>query len=169
MSTIRSVRSVEGRFVQIANALAQDPRLSLRAKGIVLYALSQKPGTLHSAESIAAANKEGRDAVASALRELADLGYYRAVRKQGEGGRWTTETYLSDAVLPEEVFSQVTPNTGNPCSAPPAQTGVLTSHTEHGKSVFGPTSTNAISAGHTEHGFPGDKYLRYGTTYKYDF
>src|ERR1044072_7939350 len=97
VKTFRSVRDAEGKFVQISNKLAQDSRLSLRATGLVLYALPSPPDQPHTYTSIAAANKEGREAVRTALKELEDLGYYRITRVQARDGSWATETELSDA------------------------------------------------------------------------
>jgi hypothetical protein len=129
VKTFRSVRDAEGKFVQISNKLAQDSRLSLRAKGLVLYALSCPPDQPHTSTSIAAANKEGREAVRTALKELEDLGYYRITRVQARDGSWSTETELSDAPKPRN------PAPENPSSVPPSETNKSPGRTEDQESV----------------------------------
>ena len=53
----------------------QDKRISFRARGILGYLLSLPDGWEASAERIAHETTEGRDAVATALKELERAGY----------------------------------------------------------------------------------------------
>ena len=78
-------------FTILSNAVINDERLSFRARGVLVWLLS-KPDDWHTrSESIAAQSpKEGRVAVRSALRELADLGYLVREKIQDERGRWST-------------------------------------------------------------------------------
>lgn len=88
---VRRGPRLAGNFTILSNAVINDERLSFRARGILTWLLS-KPDDWHTrSESIAAQSpKEGRDAVRSALRELADLGYLVREKIQDERGRWST-------------------------------------------------------------------------------
>ncbi|MEE2034790.1 replication protein [Rhodococcus chondri] len=78
-------------FTILSNAVINDDRLSFRARGVLAWLLS-KPDDWHTrSESIAAQSpREGRDAIRSALRELADLGYLVREKIQNERGQWST-------------------------------------------------------------------------------
>ena len=101
MTAIRSVRPAQGRFVQISNAAAQDRRLSLRARGILLFILSLPPDHHFTSEWLGTQVLEGRDAIRSALRELETCGYYRRTRRSNGRGQWTWEQVISDSPLTE--------------------------------------------------------------------
>lgn len=70
-----------------------DPYLSLRARG--LYALYVETGRVLSAEEISSAVPEGRDAIRSAMKELKDFGYIKAVKHQ-INGQWRTLLKFTD-------------------------------------------------------------------------
>jgi hypothetical protein len=73
--------------------LVDNPALSFRARGVLLYLLATEPGTRLDSSKIAAAGTEGRDAIRNALIELQDLGYVQRVGTQwvwqGNPTRWT--------------------------------------------------------------------------------
>lgn len=79
-------------FTIITNAVVNDKRLSFRARGVLIWLLSKPVDWRTRSESIAArSDKDGRDAVRSAMRELADLGYIIREKVQDpETGRWST-------------------------------------------------------------------------------
>lgn len=70
-----------------------NPYLSLRARG--LYAFYVETGRVLSADEIATAVPEGRDAIRSAMKELKDAGYIKAVKAQ-VGGQWRTTLKFTD-------------------------------------------------------------------------
>lgn len=78
-------------FTVISNAVINDDRLSFRAKGLLIMLLS-KPDDWHiRSEWIARHSpKEGRDAIRTAMRELAEVGYLVVEKFQDERGRWIT-------------------------------------------------------------------------------
>ncbi|WP_082899671.1 replication protein [Rhodococcus phenolicus] len=88
---VRRGPRLAGNFTILSNAVINDERLSFRARGILTWLLS-KPDDWHTrSESIAAQSpREGRDAVRSALRELAELGYLVREKIQNERGQWST-------------------------------------------------------------------------------
>lgn len=124
MTTMRTARSSEGNFVQIANKLAQDTRLDDRARGLAIRALSYPPGTRLTADSLSQGAQQGRGATLTALKQLEEYGYLKRPRKQGEGGKWSTEWVLTDdpdhtAKLVDEPVdnsSEATPKSDEPKS-----------------------------------------------------
>lgn len=119
MTTIRSVRSAEGKFVQVSNTAARDRRLSLRARGVLLFVLSLPPDQHFTAKWLESKVPEGREAVRAALRELEACGYFRRQRKHGSDGRWAWEQVISDAPL-EVAEEDAAPDDGNPSDGEPS-------------------------------------------------
>ena len=70
-----------------------NPYLSLRARG--LYAFYIETGRVLSADEISTAVPEGRDAIRSAMKELKDAGYIKAVKAQ-VGSQWRTTLKFTD-------------------------------------------------------------------------
>lgn len=67
--------------------------LSCTAIGLAAYILSVPDGTPVDIRSLASRFPEGRDRIASALRELEKHGYIERVRKHLPNGTWVTLTY----------------------------------------------------------------------------
>ena len=154
MAGIRTARTAEGRFVQLANSAGQDPRLSLAARGIIYFVLSLPPGRRFTAAWLETQVPDGRESIRNALAELADCGYLRRSRTHGPDGRWVWHQTLSDSpiYLDEPVE--------NPPPAIPPSDG-LPSH--------GPTSHDAPSPqvapcdGKPSDGLPSDKEIKTGS------
>lgn len=96
MAGIRSARTAEGRFVQLANSAGQDPRLSLEARGIIYFVLSLPPGRRLTAEWLETQVPNSRRSVRAALDNLEDCGYLRRTRRSGGRGKWIWEQILTD-------------------------------------------------------------------------
>ena len=94
--------------------VVRDRRLRYAARGVLLRLLSNAAGYSMTAADLAAESPDGRAAVLSALRQLRDLGYVVTTRRQVQGGRWRTDTYVRED--PTEVQL---PNSGSPDSGPP--------------------------------------------------
>lgn len=71
-------------YTVMSNEHLRDPRLSLRAMGLMSRMLSDADNYQHSIAGLAAVCKEGRDAVRRALQELEEAGYL--VREQTRKG-----------------------------------------------------------------------------------
>ena len=115
-----------GNFTVMSNAHLRDPRLSLKAVGLMSKMLSNADGWEYSIAGLTAGCREGRDAVGSALRELEAAGYL--VRHQTrEGGSFAKCDYTlfeepQTGVSPLPGFpSTVNPLTGNPLTGNPQQ------------------------------------------------
>jgi len=83
-------------FTVVSNAVIRDECLSYRARGILIYLLSQPPDWETSSTRLALAAGEGRDAVRTALRELISVGYVTLRKEQTKAGRWVTTYTVTD-------------------------------------------------------------------------
>lgn len=92
---IHSRRPTEN-YTVLSNAVIRDDHLSYRARGVLMYLLSQPGDWETSSERIAAAGKEGRDAIRTALRELIDVGYVTRESEQTAAGHWVMHYTVRD-------------------------------------------------------------------------
>jgi len=91
MSSLRN-REPAG-YTVVPNQVLEDPKLSYRAKGVLVWLLAKPDGWDVRSEVIAAASpSEGREAIRTALRELRARGYYRLSTEQSESGTWQQVT-----------------------------------------------------------------------------
>lgn len=95
-------------FTILSNAVLNDDRLSFRARGVLIWLLSKPDDWRTRSDSIAAQSpKEGRDAIRSALRELAELGYLVREKFQNELGQWcTVQTIYEEPVISRGLKSR---------------------------------------------------------------
>lgn len=97
MGITRTALSFEGKFVQIPNEWARDPRISRRARGLLAEIASHRIGWHVTTRSLTQAGVEGRDAVRSMLAELVKAGYLVAAQQRGDHGQFGEIEYvLSD-------------------------------------------------------------------------
>ncbi|MFC7721196.1 hypothetical protein [Nonomuraea recticatena] len=84
-------------YTKLYSSTIRDDRLSFRALGVLTLILDLPEDWVVRAEALAAgAGREGRDAVAKALRELAAAGYYRVERRRERSGRFSMGNAISD-------------------------------------------------------------------------
>lgn len=83
-------------FTVLANDVIRDRRLSWRARGILIYLLSQPDNWKTTAAHLSSVGQEGRDSIRNALAELETVGYLTRQKHQDERGRWSTATYVYD-------------------------------------------------------------------------
>lgn len=95
MTTIRIAERRQ--FTVVCNETADDNRLSLRARGLMLWLLSKPDGWKINARLITTIVPEGRDAILTALKELETFGYLRHEKVQMPGGQWVTQTFLYES------------------------------------------------------------------------
>lgn len=62
-------------FTQVANDVLNDPKLSLKSKGLYAFLYSKPDGWNFEANRISKQSKDGRDSVRGAIKELEDNGY----------------------------------------------------------------------------------------------
>jgi|GEM_PF-5272858 len=117
MATIKHGPAPEDHFSLIANDLARDPRISLRAKGVYLYLRSHRDGWSMSVDRIAEALEVSRRTITSSVKELEEHGYLIREQTNGEKGQFGASNYT---VLSQPIDHS--PLAENLRTAPPAQT-----------------------------------------------
>jgi hypothetical protein len=81
-------------FTRIPNAWARDPKLPMRAKGLLTLLMSHKPGFTISVASLQKQMPEGRDYIYKAINELIEHGFL--VREQdhnAKSGKYSSVGY----------------------------------------------------------------------------
>ncbi|MDG9711144.1 helix-turn-helix domain-containing protein [Streptomyces sp. DH10] len=99
------------------NAILRNKKLSLTARGLLGHLLSLPDGAKMTVEKICAEVEEGRERVRKAMAQLETAGYVRRVRRQLEGGLWSTVLHVSDVPmveLPAELPNDRFPTVGEP-------------------------------------------------------
>ena len=76
-------------FVMIDKGFAENPNLSYKAKGIMVYLLSKPDDWKVIVKDLVNHGKDGKTAVYSGLKELSEQGYYRKVPVKDKRGRIT--------------------------------------------------------------------------------
>lgn len=85
------------KFVAIDSKTVRDTRISYRALGLLGYLLDQKEGwQVRSDQLSKGEGREGRGAVRTTLRELAEHGYYRLERRRLRNGKCVMGTAISE-------------------------------------------------------------------------
>lgn len=99
------------KFVPVDSGTVRDLNISFRALGLLTYLLDQKKGwQVRSDQLSKGEGREGRGAVRTALRELAENGYYRLERRRLRNGKCVMGTSVSEYPLEQwirdhEIFS----------------------------------------------------------------
>ncbi|WP_431976099.1 hypothetical protein [Micromonospora haikouensis] len=87
-------------FVQVRSKTVNHGAMSFRALGVLTYLLDKPDGWDVRAEQMCKGKgregREGREAVRTALRELAVAGYYRLERRQARSGKFAMGTAISE-------------------------------------------------------------------------
>ena len=96
-------------FTIISNSIIRDDALSYRARGLLVFLLSQPPDWETSSARLALETGEGRDAVRTALRELVNAGYLQLTKEQGHRGHWQAQWIVTATpwAFPEPVDNPV--------------------------------------------------------------
>ena len=103
---VRRVMPEEG-WTPMANTAHRDYRLTWRARGLLGELLSYPDGWDINIDKLVAQAREvsdvteGRAAMRTAMKELAEIGYVRYIRERDEHGRWTTDIAVCDVPQPE--------------------------------------------------------------------
>jgi hypothetical protein len=114
---MRIHRSAHQRFfTTLSNEVLRDSRLSFCARGILAHLLSQPDGKRDDILTLAKRTPEGRERVASAMRELEQCGYVKRTKMRTPEGRIYTEVdvFESPQGPSPSTQTQVTPSTGFP-------------------------------------------------------
>lgn len=79
----------------LPNGTVHDARLSYAALGLLAVLLARPDGVPGGYRNMQGRGL-GETATRRALRELSDLGYRHQVKRRGPGGRWVTDTVVSE-------------------------------------------------------------------------
>lgn len=103
MSIVRAPRP--HRYTQVDNQAVEDPRLSFKAKGLLVYVLSKPDHWRTNREQLASVGPDGVDAVRTALRELETAGYIKRHRRRVEAGRFEWDAEVHEVPQPQVATS----------------------------------------------------------------
>ncbi|MFB7185216.1 hypothetical protein ACFCZT_07830 [Streptomyces sp. NPDC056230] len=103
-------------FTVMPNSILRHPRLSLTARGLLGTLLSLPDGSEETVESLSGKVEEGRERVRKAMTQLETEGFIRRVRRQREGGLWSTVLHVSDVPMGDAVPNDRFPTVGEPSS-----------------------------------------------------
>lgn len=92
---IRAPRPQEN-FTVISNAVIRDARLTWKARGLLIYLLSQPDHWRTSVARLASVAPEGIHSCRAGMKELERHGYIRRVKQQNDQGHWSTHTIVYD-------------------------------------------------------------------------
>jgi hypothetical protein len=92
---VRSPRPRDN-FSIVSNRVIRDHRLSWKARGLLIYVLSQPDHWRTSSAHLASISPEGIHAVRTGLKELETLGYLHRYRTQQANGTWRHDILIYD-------------------------------------------------------------------------
>lgn len=119
-------------FTQVANQVLNDPKISLKAKGVYAYIYSKPDGWDFAIRRIASDHSDGVDSTSAAIRELEKAGYIR--RERLASGRVVYHILV-------DPITYYVPHTENPYQAKPHTENPDTGFPIVGKSPSGKTRT----------------------------
>lgn len=99
-------------FTLVPNSLLNEKQISFKAKGLYAYLNSKKDDWNFTIDLIAKNGKDGRDSVASGLKELEDFGFLERRRYKDDKGYFDIEYILKSE--PFEVIKYDNPLKENP-------------------------------------------------------
>ena len=117
-------------YTVMSNYHLRDKSLSLKAKGLLSQMLSLPEDWDYTLSGLASINKEGKDAIRSAVKELEDAGYISRRQKFDSLGRFSHNEYfvfeypetVQEHIIPPslEKPSSENPTTDNPSTGNPS-------------------------------------------------
>lgn len=93
MSDNVKVLTDSGNYTVVRNAVINDKTISWKAKGLLIFMLSQSAEWDFSINGLVACSKDGKTAVISALQELRDAGYVKIEQTKDGQGRFSGYQY----------------------------------------------------------------------------
>jgi len=131
-------------FTVLPNAIFEDKEMSLKATGLLNYALSKPEDWKIKTQDIINRFSDGRDSVYSAIKELEKLGYMTKVQDQENNGKFTEVVY--------EVYD--TPRKTKPLPAKPLPANPQHSNTDISNTEEIPKGISSGTPSFKRSGFP---------------
>jgi len=104
-------------FAVVLRDIAQDQRLSLKARGLILLMASLPENWEYTISGLARKAGTGKDQIRSGLKELLDVGYLVKEQSHGTDGKFSKNVFvLQDEAAPLSG----NPTTGNPTTEKPS-------------------------------------------------
>jgi hypothetical protein len=106
MALIRGEHHFDGQFTQVPNEWIRDENVSLEARALLIQLLSHRPGWRVSIQSLAEANRVGRDKIRRIIGELVEVGYLTRSERQNhdENGHLAGFDYITTDKSPSSGF-----------------------------------------------------------------
>lgn len=137
-------------FTIMSNHHFKNRNLSLKAKGLLSLMLSLPEDWDYTIKGLTTLNKDGRDSVISALKELESAGYLVRRRLRNEKGQvGDTEYIISETPITENP-TQEKPVTENPIQEKPTQVNPTQSNTYKSKTKVSNTQSINHSSNSTQ-------------------
>ena len=95
-------------FTTVFRSVAQDPRISLKARGLFLLMQSLPDDWSYSISGLAAKANTGKDTIRSALKELTDVGYLVKEQAHDSGGKFTRNVFILQDEAPSPLSENPT-------------------------------------------------------------
>lgn len=141
MTIIRLARDERARFTVVSNLTVEDPRLSFKALGLLVYLLSKSDDWRTSVEQLAGSHADGEFAVRGAMKELEAAGYVtrEGQERDAEGRLGRAELIVhehpvgAETALPSRGNRATEPAVTRPAETAPNQQLVGTPKTERPK------------------------------------
>ena len=127
-----------GNYTVMSNVHLDDPRLSLKAIGLLSKILRLPDDWDYTLEGLARICKEGKDAIRSAIVELERAGYIERRQTHAADGSFAGNEYI---VHEAPVDADAAPSSDNPTTVSPSSGNPLTGYPSTGN----PTQPNTIS------------------------
>lgn len=151
MTIIRSPR-VQRDFTIISNSVCLDPRLSMRALGLLVRLLCRPDNWRTNSETLAREFDVGREQMRGVLRELSEAGYMRLVKARDDKGQWATHWAVFDS--PQDAPKTDAPEDEKPAPGNPYVGGLgpitRTDLPRTEKNTPQPPKGESVSAGFAE-------------------
>lgn len=103
---IRSARPRDN-FTIISNQVIRDHRLTWKARGLLIYVLSQPDHWRTSSSHLASISPDGVYAIRTGLDELEQFGYLERRRYQTPNGQWRHDIIIHDQPVDNPVNNPV--------------------------------------------------------------
>ena len=118
-------RSSKKGWTTVYRSVAQDTRLTLKARGLFLLMQSLPEDWTYTISGLAAKSRTGKDQIRAALKELAEVGYLVKEQAHDSGGKFTRNVFILQdeapplSENPTTVEGEAAPLSGKPSTGKP--------------------------------------------------
>lgn len=129
-------------FTTVYRSVAQDKRLSLKARGLFLLLQSLPENWNYTIAGLASVAGTGKDQIRSGLKELLDVGYLVKEQTHNEAGKFAGNVYILQEEAPPLSGN---PTTGNPTTVfPSTENPTLNNNKINNNKINNPLPPNEV-------------------------